>query len=144
VRITTRLQQAAIDRTRFRRGFSIVIRSRRRLRQEKRTSSCAGRVLKSEFGVFAKEYASAAGASSSADGVVRVRSGACLLVWAVGTGRQPPTTPIPILTFACCLRLCWPDPSADSNKTLTPGNPSLGPTETHKGLKSIRCHADHR
>ena len=22
-------------------------------------------------------------------------------------------SPIPVLTFACCLRLCWPDPAAD-------------------------------
>ena len=47
------------------------------------------------------------------------RARLCLLAWAEGTAPSAPDeryelrqlTAIPLLTFACCLRLCWPDPS---------------------------------
>jgi hypothetical protein len=76
----------------------------------------------------------------------RGRARACLLAWAEGAGPTAADerylvrtlTPIPILTFACCLRLCWPDPSV----AIYPGGETneaavmklartLTPAETH-------------
>jgi hypothetical protein len=47
------------------------------------------------------------------------RARSCLLAWSTGAGpaaaderyAMRTLTPIPLLTFACCLRLCWPDPT---------------------------------